>query len=80
MQKHRSTRSAFFNFRVLFGVLIVLASLFLALVGLDAFATNAASVKVRNHIIAASNDSLVPVQKLRNWASTSKRTCAQERS
>src|SRR6185369_8280800 len=61
MQKHRSTRSAFFNFRVLIGVFIVLASLFLALVGLDAFATNAASVKVRNHIIAASNDSLVPV-------------------
>src|SRR5207244_4890349 len=49
------------NLRVLSGLWIVLAGVSLALVGLDAFAANSAPVKIRNHIIPASNDPLVPV-------------------
>src|SRR5882724_10006955 len=51
----------FFNLRVLIGLCIALAGISLALLGLDAFAANSAPVKIRNHIITASNDPLVPV-------------------
>src|ERR1700745_4081165 len=51
----------FFNLRVLIGLCIALAGISLALLGLDAFAENSAPVKIRNHIITASNDALVPV-------------------
>src|SRR6266403_3553632 len=51
----------FFNLRVLIGLCIALAGVSLALLGLDAFAANSAPVKIRNHIITASNDPLVPV-------------------
>src|SRR5438552_907422 len=51
----------FFNLRILIGLCIALAVISLALLGLDAFAANSAPVKIRNHIITASNDPLVPV-------------------
>ena len=61
MKKKSASKSAFFNLRVLIGLCIALAGISLALGGLDAFAANSAPVKIRNHIITASNDPLVPV-------------------
>ena len=61
MKKKSASKSAFFNLRVLIGLCIALAGISLALVGLDAFAANTLPVKVKNHIITASNDPLVPV-------------------
>src|SRR5947208_7763977 len=61
MKKKSTSKSAFFNLRVLIGLCIALAGVSLALVGLDAFAANSAPVKIRNDIITASNDPLVPV-------------------
>src|SRR6266699_6101924 len=61
MKKKSASKSAFFNLRVLIGLCIALAGISLALVGLDAFAANSAPVKIKNHIITASNDPLVPV-------------------
>src|SRR5881628_2969424 len=61
MKKKSASKSAFFNLRVLIGLCIALAGISLALLGLDAFAANSAPVKIRNHIITASNDPLVPV-------------------
>src|SRR6476661_6384118 len=61
MKKKSASKSAFFNLRVLIGLCIALAGISLALVALDAFAVNSAPVKIRNHIITASNDTLVPV-------------------
>jgi len=61
MKKKSASKSAFFNLRVLIGLCIALAGVSLALVGLDAFAANSLPVKIRNHIITASNDPLVPV-------------------
>src|SRR6476659_687762 len=43
MKKKSTPQSAFFNLRVLIGLCIALAGISLALVGLDAFATNRAS-------------------------------------
>src|SRR5205823_8592252 len=51
----------FFNLRILIGLCIALAGISLALLSLDAFAANSAPVKIRNHIITASDDPLVPV-------------------
>src|SRR5215472_5543506 len=61
MKKKSASKSSFFNLRVLLGLCIALAGISLALAGLDAFAVNSAPVKIRNHIITASNDPLVPV-------------------
>src|SRR5262245_26241438 len=61
MKKKSASKSAFFNLRVLIGLCIALAGVSLALVALDAFAASGAPVKIRNHIITASNDPLVPV-------------------
>ena len=61
MKKKSASKSAFFNLRVLIGLCIALAGVFLALLGLDAFAANTAPVKIKNHIITTSNDPLVPV-------------------
>src|SRR5438093_5967712 len=61
MKKKSASKSAFFNLRILIGLCIALAGISLALLGLDAFAANSAPVKIRNHIITASNDPLVPV-------------------
>src|SRR5437762_13744554 len=60
MKKKSASKSAFFNLRVLIGLCIALAGISLALVGLDAFAANSAPAKIRNHIITASNDPLLP--------------------
>ena len=43
MKKKSASKSAFFNLRVLIGLFIALAGVFLALVGLGAFAANSAS-------------------------------------
>ncbi len=43
MKKTSTSKSAFFNLRVLIGLCIALAGVSLALVGLDAFAANRAS-------------------------------------
>src|SRR5438552_2095372 len=61
MKKKSSSQSAFFNLRVLIGLGIALAGIFLALLGLDAFAANTGPFTIRNHIITASTDPLVPV-------------------
>src|SRR5215472_16668458 len=61
MKKKSASKSSFFNLRVLLGLCIALAGISLALAGLDEFAVNSAPVKIRNHIITASNDPLVPV-------------------
>ena len=61
MKKKSASQSAFFNPRVLIGLCIALAGICLALLGLDAFAASAARVKMKNNIITASNDPLVPV-------------------
>ena len=61
MKKKSASKSAFFNLRVLIGLCIALAGVSLTLLGLDAFAASSAPVKIRNHIITASNDPLVPV-------------------
>jgi Kelch motif/Galactose oxidase, central domain len=61
MKKKSASKSAFFNLRVLIGLCVALAGIALALVALDAYAANSAPVKIRNHIITASNDPLVPV-------------------
>src|SRR5882757_3513834 len=61
MKKKSASKSAFFNLRFLIGLCIALAGISLALLALDAFAANSAPVKIRNHIITASNDPLVPV-------------------
>src|SRR6478672_4130227 len=61
MKKKSTSKSAFFNLRVLIGLCIALAGISLALLGLDAYAANSAPVKIKNHIITTSNDPLVPV-------------------
>src|SRR5438552_3147985 len=61
MKKKSTSQSAFFNLRIQIGLCIALAGISLSLLGLDAFAANSAPVKIRNHIITASNDPLVPV-------------------
>src|ERR1700756_569553 len=61
MKRKSTSKSAFFSLRVLIGLGVALAGISLALLGLDAYAINGAPVKIRNHIITASNDPLVPV-------------------
>jgi len=62
MKKKSTSKSAFFNLRVLIGLCIALAGTSVALLlGLDAFAANSAGIKITNHIVTASNDPLVPV-------------------
>src|SRR6266566_6358121 len=61
MKKKSASRSAFFNLRILIVLCIALAGVSLALVGIGALSATAAPVKIKNHIITASNDPLVPV-------------------
>jgi hypothetical protein len=61
MKKKSAAKSAFFNLRVLIGLCIVLAGISLGLLALDAYAVSGMPIKIRNHIITASNDPLVPV-------------------
>src|SRR5229473_6558088 len=63
MKKKSASQSAFFNLRVLIGLFIVLAGVFLALAGLGAFSALAASMaqaQQKNKIITNSKDPLVP--------------------
>src|SRR6266849_9045506 len=55
--KKKSSQSAFFNLRVLIGLFIVLAGVFLALAGFGAFSAQA---QQKNKIITNSNNPLVP--------------------
>src|SRR5437868_8262836 len=57
MKKTTTSQSAFFNLRVLIGLLIVLVGVFLALVGFGAFSAQA---QQKQRIITTSNDPLVP--------------------
>src|SRR5260370_9914198 len=64
MKKKSASLSAFFNLRVLIGLLIVLVGVFLALAGLGTFSIAAQSViqaMTKNRIITYSTDPLVPV-------------------
>src|SRR5215469_9452730 len=61
MKKKSTSKSAFFNLRTLIGLCIALAGVSLALLALDAFAATGSRVTVRNHIVTASRDPLVPV-------------------
>src|SRR6516165_428016 len=64
MKKKSPSRSAFFNPRVLIGVLVVLTGVFLALAGrglLSAPAANIAKALGKYQIITSSSDPLVPV-------------------
>src|SRR5438128_7881871 len=58
MKKTTTSQSAFFNLRVLIGLLIVLVGVFLALVGFGAFSAQA---QQKQNIITTSADPLVPV-------------------
>jgi hypothetical protein len=59
MKKRYSSRSTFFNLRVLIGLFIVLAGVFLALAGLGGFSA-LAQVRQQQRIITDSKDPLVP--------------------
>ena len=64
MKKKSASQSAFFNLRVLVGLLVVMAGVFLALLGFGVFSATAANIgqgPQKPHIITASNDPLVPV-------------------
>src|ERR1700732_3742590 len=55
MKKKSASQSAFFNLRVLFGLFIVMAGVFLALAGFSV-----AQAQQKNYIITNSTDPLVP--------------------
>src|SRR6266849_9131670 len=55
--KKKSSQSAFFNLRLLIGLLVVLAGVFLALVGFGAFSAQA---QQKQNITTTSTDPLVP--------------------
>src|SRR5437667_9764243 len=59
MKKKSASQSAFFNLRVLIGLLIVLAGVFLALAGFGTFSA-LAQAQQKNKIITNSKDPLVP--------------------
>src|SRR6266540_7552935 len=59
MKKKSASRSAFFNLRVLIGLCIVLAGVFLALAGLGTFSA-LAQAQQKHKIITDSKDPLVP--------------------
>ena len=64
MKKKSASQSAFFNTRVLIGVFILLAGVFLALASSGVFSIAAQSViqaTTKNRIITYSTDPLVPV-------------------
>src|SRR6266496_2028799 len=64
MKKKSASQSAFFNLRVLIGLFIVLAGVFLALAGSGAFSATARTLiytMTKGKIIPSSTDPLVPV-------------------
>ena len=86
MKKKSASQSAFFNLRVLIGLFIVLAGVFLALVGFGAFSRHCDTHK-RSRItlevtVSDPSSSLrdLTVPKFARWASTSKKTCGPELS
>src|SRR5437870_11629519 len=63
MKKKSASQSAFFNFRVLIGLFILLAGVFLALAGLGTFSAitaSSAQAQQKNKIITNSKNPLVP--------------------
>src|SRR5213593_711629 len=63
MKKKSTSRSAFFNLRVLIGLFVVLTGVFLALIGLGTFSgltATSAQAQQKPHIIINSTDPLVP--------------------
>src|ERR1043166_6041734 len=60
MRKKTTSRSAFFSLRVLIGLFIVLAGVFLSLAGFGAFSAFAQALQ-KHKIITSSTDHLVPV-------------------
>src|SRR5437870_5592611 len=63
MKKKSASQSAFFNFRVLIGLFILLAGVFLALAGLGTFSAitaSSAQAQQKNKIITNSTNPLVP--------------------
>src|SRR5207248_5087318 len=63
MKKKSTSHSAFFNVRVLIGLFIVLAGVFLALIGLGTFSgltANSAQAQQKPRIIINSTNPLVP--------------------
>src|SRR6202022_4009084 len=60
MKNKSASQSAFFNLRVLIGLFIVLAGVFMALVGFGAFSTQAQPKYTSSKIITHSTDPLVP--------------------
>src|SRR5437870_794754 len=60
MKKKSASQSAFFNLRVLIGLFIVLAGVFLALAGFGGFSAFAPTPQ-KNRVITQSADPLVPV-------------------
>jgi multisubunit Na+/H+ antiporter MnhC subunit len=81
MKKKSSSQSAFFNLRVLIGLFVFLAGIFLALAGLGTFSAVTASIAQaqQNYIITNSIDPLVPAA-FTIWALISKRTSGPEPS
>src|SRR5215475_8984993 len=64
MKKKSASRSAFFNLRVLIGLFVVLAGVFVALLGSGVLSATAQSViqaMTKGKIITSSKDPLVPV-------------------
>src|SRR5437899_12337465 len=59
MKKKSASQSAFFNLRVLIGLFVVLAGVFLALFGMGAFSA-LAQAQQKHKIITDSKDPLVP--------------------
>ena len=74
MKKTTTSQSAFFNLRVLIGLLTVLVGVFLALVGFGAFSAQA---QQKPRIIINSTDPLVAFT---SWASTGKTIWRPEQS
>src|SRR4029453_15088228 len=60
MKKKSASQSAFFSLRVLIGLFIVLAGVFLALAGFGTFSAFAQALQ-KHKIITSSTDHLVPV-------------------
>ena len=81
MKKKSASQSAFFNLRVLVGLLVVMAGVFLALLGFGVFSATAQSVvqalRERKIIKRPRTHSFpldLTVPRFTSWASTSRKT------
>jgi hypothetical protein len=81
MKKNSTSQSAYINLRVLIGLLVVLAGVFLALLGFGTFSVQA---QQNYSITSKSIDPLVPAgfdcSTISSSASTSRKTCGREPS